>query len=1147
MKFFVLLILQLIRISLSTKILHVLPDNLPNESCPLQPCATLSQYMLKNGTLSIASNVEYHLLPGEHHVPINIMLKCLHNFSLTGSVGDMHSMLVLVDNIQINMKISESYNVTIANVLFKRESSYSTQNMRFYSSATNLLLSDCYYCKIENVTFLTLGLIGNNLIGVSHLSNIVVYLSTVVTSHVNICRKGIVLRYQNEPQRKEVRDCILLLTNISIHHNSNTMTACHNLDAIFSAGITLLLNQTAFDVTVVISNSQLHDIGQTLLLIEDNCNPASNSVWIKNCTFQLNLYLNSHIFRMLIVFDLSQFNMTLSFTDCKFYNFIGSDLISVVMPYRRWCELPNQCDFPTNITFKNCMFINNFGSLLRVTSDTSLLCRVNMYITGPFYIYSSINKKASSNYIIYTNNIAVFINGPLNVSNCRAKIIFRMYFCQVYFNGLITLSSNSMCFHAMEFYYCEILFSKEIVFESNKCITIIKLESNQEFAYVSLMAYSSIKFTNNSYKNLIAILEDNKTPYPPCLFQYVAFTNQSTILPEHYSIAVKDDFSSSCVVYFLHYTSHCKWLNSSVFYGYNPKAINQQIIQIDNKELNQHTTICHCSNCSNDFLGPVYPGQTLYVQLCVPCSGYTAILYAETHNVQLPNSACKIAHQTQLISVITNYSKMVNFTIVSEASHECKLLLTVSPYLYDIYEAFSVQLSPCPIGFTLKNGKCDCDPNLPTDIDTCYIDQSSVRRPANTWITAQQQSNNTKYLISDCPMDYCLPYSSNVNLLYPDAQCQFNRTGILCSQCKHPLSMVFGSPRCIECTNLHILIAIIVIVVGIILVILLYLLNLTVTNGAINGIIFYANIVSINDSVFLVNDGIFKPLRVFISFVNLDLGIETCFYNGMDSYAKMWLQLFFPTYLIIIAVIIIIASRYSLRLLRLTYSRSLSVLTTLFLLSYTGVLRTSLRVLFSYSSITHLPGGHKQLVWSIDASVSLFGFKFTVLFTSCLLLFLILILFNIILLFTRYMAQFSIINCLKPLVSTLQGSFKDKYHYWIALHIILKNFILALYEFQAKPRQILVTMSLLFFTIYHGYSQPYKNKIINIQELLLLVNLTVLFSVSYNSRGSIFSIIASLMLSLAVFHFFVIVLYHFFTQTFHFDLKTVFKAIKKIK
>ena len=82
---------------------------------------------------------------------------------------------------------------------------------------------------------------------------------------------------------------------------------------------------------------------------------------------------------------------------------------------------------------------------------------------------------------------------------------------------------------------------------------------------------------------------------------------------------------------------------------------------------------------------------------------------------------------------------------------------------------------------------------------------------------------------------------------------------------------------------------------GIILVILVCFFNPTVTIETINGIIFYANIVSISDPVFLVNDNVFKPLRVFISLVNLDLGIKTCFYNGIDSYAKKWLHLFSPT------------------------------------------------------------------------------------------------------------------------------------------------------------------------------------------------------------------------------------------------------------
>ena len=394
-------------------------------------------------------------------------------------------------------------------------------------------------------------------------------------------------------------------------------------------------------------------------------------------------------------------------------------------------------------------------------------------------------------------------------------------------------------------------------------------------------------------------------------------------------------------------------------------------------------------------------------------------------------------------------------------------------------------------------------------------------------------------------MDYCLPHSSHLNLHNPDLQCQFNRTGILCSQCQHSLSIVFGSSRCIHCTNIHILITIIVILAGIVLVVLLYLLNLTVTNGTINGIIFYANIISINDSVFLVNDNVFKPLRVFISFANLDLGIETCFYNGMNGYAKVFLQLFFPFYLIVIAVLIIVGSRYSSRILRWTYTRSLSVLATLFLLSYTSVLRAVLTVLFSYSTITQLPSSHQQLVWSIDASVPLFGLKFTILFITCLVLFLLLIPFNIILLFTRYLSQFRIINQFKPLLDALQGSYKDKYYYWVGVHLILRSVFFSFYTLQTNPRLIFSAVILILLSGYHGYIHPNKNKLVNIQELLLLLNLTIMYAVSYQGSGSVFSIVTNVMISLAFIQFCTIVFYHFLTYTCHCNVVTTLQTVEE--
>ena len=105
------------------------------------------------------------------------------------------------------------------------------------------------------------------------------------------------------------------------------------------------------------------------------------------------------------------------------------------------------------------------------------------------------------------------------------------------------------------------------------------------------------------------------------------------------------------------------------------------------------------------------------------------------------------------------------------------------------------------------------------------------------------------------------------------------------------------------------------------------------------------------------------------------------------------------------------------------------------------------------------------MVWSIDASIPLFGLKFTILFITCLVLFLLLIPCNITLLFTRYLLQFRLINCFKPLLDAFQGLYKDKYYYWVAVHIMLRSvFLPYMHGFQTKPKLIIVTMILIFFT-----------------------------------------------------------------------------------
>ena len=70
--------------------------------------------------------------------------------------------------------------------------------------------------------------------------------------------------------------------------------------------------------------------------------------------------------------------------------------------------------------------------------------------------------------------------------------------------------------------------------------------------------------------------------------------------------------------------------------------------------------------------------------------------------------------------------------------------------------------------------------------------------------------------------------------------------------------------------------------------------NFTVLNGALNVIVLYVNLIRINDTIFFQNSGAYSYiLSIFVDWLNLDLGIEVCFYNGRDSYVKTWLQLYF--------------------------------------------------------------------------------------------------------------------------------------------------------------------------------------------------------------------------------------------------------------
>ena len=306
------------------------------------------------------------------------------------------------------------------------------------------------------------------------------------------------------------------------------------------------------------------------------------------------------------------------------------------------------------------------------------------------------------------------------------------------------------------------------------------------------------------------------------------------------------------------------------------------------------------------------------------------------------------------------------------------------------------------------------------------------------------------------------------------------------------------------------------------LVFSLFTFNVTVADGTINAFILYINIMSINSFIIFTHQQT-AAAHILMSLANLDLGFEMCFYNGMDDYSKTWLQLAFPVYLIIIAMLLIITSRYSNKVQRLTARRALAVLGTLFLLSYTKILRTVSKVLFFYSTITDLPSNKTTIVWSIDANVPLFDAKFTALFTACLILLLIIIIpFNVVLTFTRILSRHRMINYFKPLLDAYQGPYKNQYYFWPGLQLLIRAVFFGLSALDKSINLAIGLVLLAGMLGIHGYVRPFKSSFKNIQELVFIFNLIVLFVfVQFENTNNI---IVNTSVIIASIHFVIILL-----------------------
>ena len=481
---------------------------------------------------------------------------------------------------------------------------------------------------------------------------------------------------------------------------------------------------------------------------------------------------------------------------------------------------------------------------------------------------------------------------------------------------------------------------------------------------------------------------------------------------------------------------------------------------------------------------------------------------------------CEILYLQTTTNVVSTYGDKHIITNLIETYNSNDPYGCLDTHLLTTPVYVNVSILPgCPPGlrFDEHNG-CTCFQILTINQFRCYIKNNTgyLKWNSTMWVSTR---NDSIIASQHCPLGYCLSNEKEVDLaIDPDTQCDFNHAGTLCGGCKNHYSLAIGSSRCIQCSsNSYMSLFLFFIAAGIILVIFILLLNLTVTQGLINGLILYANLLWTYKDILFPSGQKQVPFmfQIFIAWLNLDFGIETCLVVGLTAFWKTWLHLLFPLYIWLIAGVIIIMCHYSSRLTNLIGDRAVPLLATLFLLSYTKLLRTVMTVL-EFGVLTIYPGTSKKLVWYLDGNLPYCQHPHIYLFIAAISTLIFCLPFTLFLLLIQCWRRISHLRLLRwinkftPFYDAYFAPLKDKHHYWFGTLLLVRIALLVSFTATSSTSPFTGLLILQFISAvllsYMSVRSVYKSKLVRTLESTSLLNLIILIgSIKYTGvREAIF-------------------------------------------
>ncbi len=474
----------------------------------------------------------------------------------------------------------------------------------------------------------------------------------------------------------------------------------------------------------------------------------------------------------------------------------------------------------------------------------------------------------------------------------------------------------------------------------------------------------------------------------------------------------------------------------------------------------------------------------------------------------------------------------------------------VTVYLHDqdfegLHFAFKATLAACPPFHTLTQSEFKC---LCSQADTMYYksffechdesNHSYSKILTGYWIGYDNyyDNSNETLLVGRCPIGYCksdqhwleLPYKDEMKLENLDTLLCEDRQGVLCGTCLNDTVVYFHSYsfKCgnTDKCNLGILLFFIAEIVPVTAIFLaLVFFNINLTAGGISGFIFFAQMYeSLNLMGGFVYEGIPYEYTTFhhivYQFFNFDF-VEVdawsfCLAKGLNTLNILAVKYVMAVYAFLLILITILLAKFCGRIkLPWCQSRKLFVVRAI-----------SAFIIIVYSKCTHVSF---SLLWyqdlyrgqtvvrrvvSLQGDMEYFvGEHLPYAIVAILFVIFFIVPLPLVLLFypmaNKFISKFNLDNFFVikfasklfplykwlPFFDIFQGVFKENYRFFAGLYFVYRVLILwSRIETRLSIIYLMATLQFIVFLLIHTLAWPYKQRIHNIIDALLLANLAII-------------------------------------------------------